>query len=668
MMSEPIFNLYRFTLQDSYGDGVLETYAHNLVMSFFDDVNESTSISDKTLPAEAAVAMNLWSYIMHKLQVAVNLCSTGETLIGVDGVHLLDEVAAYWIGSEQETGSSNMGHSLYNLAEKSGKEFGQVGSDQSRVNRNVLKLLKEASMQVTFENGCSVNPFVATNLRHAIHKIVSQMTVPLIQHLILNLVANDRGRVKLYSYALIPLIAGCKDSTYTYLREKLLSPLNEYHVSETKDIIAKIQDAYSCLGLSCNDIGDITSSEVQCTDRGSHQAMAGYKPMSDVREVSYRLYLCIQAHGINMKEILKFPITPFFIQFSDIDLDIRYMEVLMLMKAFDAARDVYTYGKHALVRLNNREETLSLRSLAISTGREKVPSFKLFERYYSRSGLNYADSLINDIFTRPPGVSSNEQKTALVINALQYEVLFMAALQSMYEAIEGCKSSNKNRLLSAVNEWDKAAAFLIGSMEGYQAEGSHDGYLLHNLARRMCQHFNTCDEYGNAIVNEEIESLLYAGSFSLKSQSCGVLKDFVTKIEGHLLVPLFQASLYASERNSKLTVATTDPMLASGYIYSRSILPYIDDVDSASAALVNKNLAFQFVTKPVMDGVAEVYDAFRQALAKMPFTGCKEIGRSSVGNQGLCPNDESSANYHGQGWFRIPTVLSLLCTIIIINP
>jgi hypothetical protein len=286
MMPEPVFNLYRYALQDSVGDSEVETYAHNLVMSFFDDVNYSTPISDRTLPAEAAVAMNLWSYIIHKVQTAVNLCSTGGSLVGADGVHLLDEVAAYWIGSEQETGDSNKGHSLYNLAEKSGKEFGQVGLDQSRVNRNVLKLLKEASMQVAFENGCSVNPFVASNLRQVVHKIVSQMTVPLIQHLILNLISNDRGRVKIYSHALIPLVAGCKQSTYTYLKEKLLSPSYQYHISETKDIIEKIQDAYSCLGLSCNDIGDLITSEVLCVDRDNHQAMAGYKPTSDVREVS----------------------------------------------------------------------------------------------------------------------------------------------------------------------------------------------------------------------------------------------------------------------------------------------------------------------------------------------------------------------------------------------
>jgi hypothetical protein len=363
------------------------------------------------------------------------------------------------------------------------------------------------------------------------------------------------------------------------------------------------------------------------------------------------------------EEILKHRISPFFTQFSDLDLDIRYMEVLMEMKAYDAANDVYTHGKHASIRLNNREEMLSLRSLAVSTGREKVPSFKLFERYFSKSQMNYADNLINDIFIGPPGLSSNEQKTALVINALQYEVLFMAALQKMYEAIEGCKSSNEIRLLSAKQQWDEAAAFLIGSMEGYQAEGSHDGFLLHNLARKMCHHFNTCNEYGNAIVNEEIESLLYAGSFSLNSQSCDALKDFVSKIEAHLLVPLIQASLYASERNSKLTTRTTDPMLASGYIFSRSILPYIDDVDSTSAALINKNLAFQFVTEPVVDGVAAVYNAFEQALSIMPLTGCKEIGRSSWGNRGLCPTDKSSANY--QGWIRVSIVLSLVCTIIV---
>ena len=162
-------------------------------------------------------------------------------------------------------------------------------------------------MQVSFENGCSSKPFVATNLRQVVHKIVSQMTVPLIQHLISNLLSNDRERVKLYSHAFIPLIAGCKTSTYEYLKDKLLSPLYDYHISESKDIVAKIQESYSCLGLTCNDIGDMDVSEVECTDRDIHQAMAGYKPTTDVREVRnsfdlHKLYQKIQS--LNFESLL----------------------------------------------------------------------------------------------------------------------------------------------------------------------------------------------------------------------------------------------------------------------------------------------------------------------------------------------------------------------------
>ena len=285
MLSDPVFNLYRYALQDS-DDGTVETYAHNLVMSLFEEVQTSTSTSDRTLPAEAAVALNLWGYIIHKLQTAVNVCSARGSLVGQDGVHLLDEVAAYWIGAEQKTGDSKTGYTMYNLAERSGRDFGQLGTEQSRVNRNVLKLLKEASMQVTFENGCSGNAFVANNLRLSVHKIISQMTVPLIQNLIQNLISNDRGRVRIYSHAFIPLIAGCKESTYKYLKEKLLSPLHQYHASETQAIIEKIQESYSCLGLRCSDVGALSTNEVLCADRDKHQGIAGYKPTMDVREVS----------------------------------------------------------------------------------------------------------------------------------------------------------------------------------------------------------------------------------------------------------------------------------------------------------------------------------------------------------------------------------------------
>ena len=64
---------------------------------------------------------------------------------------------------------------------------------------------------------------------------------------------------------------------------------------------------------------------------------------------------------------------------------------------------ILSHGQHAHIKLNNRDEILK-RSLAVSTDREIVPSFQLFQKFFAKSQMNYADSLIMDVFEAPPGI------------------------------------------------------------------------------------------------------------------------------------------------------------------------------------------------------------------------------------------------------------------------
>lgn len=287
MDKEPVFNLYRHTFKDVFPFSVSpDTHADIFVEAYFKETFfTSKGKRHHTLAAEAAVALNIWPHVVHKLYNTLDKCLNNNFSKENEGVQNIDEAVAYYIGSKQETGSHVQGYLLYGLAEKTSEMFNMELIDgQSRVNRKVLRYLKEAALQLTFNSGCT-QPGVVSNLGVIIQKIVSQMTIPLIQHLIYFLKTNDRDRVKLYSHAVIPLLSPCTAETYRYLKKELITDL-PYQASNVNDIIRALQSTYRCIGVTCDEIGLPRDLDVPVCNRKSELSpLAGYTPTTDVREV-----------------------------------------------------------------------------------------------------------------------------------------------------------------------------------------------------------------------------------------------------------------------------------------------------------------------------------------------------------------------------------------------
>ncbi len=282
MKEEPVYNLYQFTLGD-------ELYAHNIVLRLFDDFDNFNS-SHETLPAEAAVALVIWGTIVHELYETIFRCSIFDSTTDRDGVHSIDEAVAYWIGEGQETGSETNGFLMYRLAEEGAELFGQKqDGNQSPTNKNVLKLFKEIALHLAFEEACieSVRKHSTLTLIQSItNRLLAQMTIPLIQHLIYNLKRNDRLRVKIYAQSVVPLLGSCTPEIYNFLKRKLVVA-KDYAVAEVDEIIGYLQSSYSCLGLKCNDIGKLQDFSIPpCLDRNEINSFGGFTATTDVHEVS----------------------------------------------------------------------------------------------------------------------------------------------------------------------------------------------------------------------------------------------------------------------------------------------------------------------------------------------------------------------------------------------
>jgi hypothetical protein len=292
MLDEPLFNIYMYALQDgdrTFMSKDIRLYANTLV----EDAFQTTSTGSKTLPAEAAVALNVWMHIAHLLYKALKNCKNKE-IRDEDGVHSMDVAVAYWIGDGQIAGNGDRGHLMYALSERMGELFNMDTGGQSRTNTNILKLFNQAKHEISLPSACSESPASYIRLSRIANRIMSLMAIPLIQGLIHNLRSNDKDRVKLYAHAVIPLVAGCSPSAFSFLKDKLIN-LN-YNVIEVEELVQDVRRIYPCLGLQCADIGvhdsEMTDQATSCEDVEVLHPLAGYKPASDVREVSKMKILC----------------------------------------------------------------------------------------------------------------------------------------------------------------------------------------------------------------------------------------------------------------------------------------------------------------------------------------------------------------------------------------
>ena len=205
----------------------------------------------------------------------------------------------------------------------------------------------------------------------------------------------------------------------------------------------------------------------------------------------------------------------------------------------------------------------------------------------------------------------------------------MTALQKMHEAIGECEANQAERDTTSAEFWDKAAASIIGHLEGTENGGSNDGMLFFALAKQHCEEFETCSSNVNlaAEVNDKIVSLLYAGRGAVLSRSCSQVRKATNELEPLLLVPVIQATLSASER--LVHEGIKQKSLSSGQVEAHAVssvvVPLIEDVDRAAALKISENLALS--STPFRDGLASVVEAFFLVYGSLGLT-CDQIGRS----------------------------------------
>lgn len=592
-MVNPLYVMSLYALADDKGKYRGKDAAVYMDTIVRDSFSGASVLKAKTLAAEAAVSLNVWMEVTSRLYDTVRRCKQNQ-VTNEEGVESIDEAVAYWIGDGRIGDNPQRGHLLYALAERMGEYFGSTGSGQARVNGNILRLFHQVKIELSFPAACS-DTATRFRVQHIINKIISQMIALNVQVLVHYLRMGDSDRVSIHAHGFVPFVASCSPSTLAYLKEKLLH--GSYPEADVDDIIQSIYSTLPCFGLQCNDIGvhESESGMSSCKDPRLRQRLGGYNPSSDVRE------------------------------FALMDVDILELKILMEMGAYEAAEDLYVFGKNVPSPNDGGLTALSLQYLARKMSASKVPLVQNYHRFFNVDGT-FADTEISQALTTNPRGLSKVQRSILVSHICRFIVLFSMAVIEIEEASDACTERRSGD--TAIMHWEKVAAFVIGYLEGSGSDAV-DGILLWSLSKQMCAEFGTCSSEvpGSSIINDRITTLLYAGRGAILSGNCAELRSAGRQMIPVLQAPLVQATLSAAVKLGRQSLSTADKerVQAQAHGYSLAILPAIDAVDRSSAAAIAANLPMD--GKALEGGIQVVAVAFAASVRHLAIP-CEYLGES----------------------------------------
>lgn len=249
-MSDPTYNLFIHGLSDENHEFMgrpATLYADSFVSNLLNSSMREAS--------NAMVAISIWMQVAHSLHASYQACRQSSSSVDRhlqnsqlnDPSLFIDEAAAFWIGDNQDTGSSSGGHLLYALTEFIGEKFEDTSSEsESEVNMQIIDLFNKAKNHISISRGCLAGEDSHVTLLNFIDELIPLMVVPLLRCLLFYLHENDLVLARVYATAALPLFSACSPSTYNELKDQLI---NHDAIGVNKEsMYYKIQSLYSCLG------------------------------------------------------------------------------------------------------------------------------------------------------------------------------------------------------------------------------------------------------------------------------------------------------------------------------------------------------------------------------------------------------------------------------------
>jgi len=158
MNDNPFYHMFRYAFWDlgynreGEGDGLfdgspVESYADTVVQDLF-------ALHLPAIESDAALVMNVWMASVNGIFEAMAKCREHDS---DSAIAALDKAAALWVGANQEEGSNEKGHLLYNLAENAGERFDQ-DRGETEVNTQVMNGFVELQMALQVDRATTNRP------------------------------------------------------------------------------------------------------------------------------------------------------------------------------------------------------------------------------------------------------------------------------------------------------------------------------------------------------------------------------------------------------------------------------------------------------------------------------------------------------------------------------
>lgn len=231
--------------------------------------------------AEAAVKgaqyQNVWMYVIHEMEDAINDCVKKNLADNDKGVTAWDEAWAFYAGSAVGPTGKGTGFMLYTLAQKRCMNFKTCGEGSvAKANSNVLNLFNTGKQQL-FKGQCS--GVIKTK-----NAIVKQMAVPLVQGVFryIDLTSNAKTAEKAkahgegwaFTAAVLPLVAHCNKFSAERLRDNFKPKANPPMKDGIMAVAKALQGVLGCMGISCSDVGKLPALP-NCTTNGKFKGIPG---------------------------------------------------------------------------------------------------------------------------------------------------------------------------------------------------------------------------------------------------------------------------------------------------------------------------------------------------------------------------------------------------------
>ncbi len=300
-------------------------------------------------------------------------------------------------------------------------------------------------------------------------------------------------------------------------------------------------------------------------------------------------------------------------QRSLLDRDVLKIVALLSEDAAEAALEYLIAGD-----LMEYQFDQSLFQLAI----DQTDTLTHPNRYYKHYE-NVTELIINAIqATSQFSNIDKSERIEAVSRAVQTLLFVQAGVSSLFRAVEDCKSGS-------FGNWDRAAAYLVGSIEGEEFGGDSlgNGVSIYGLAKDTCKAFDTCPHASDADSNKYLIASFSKGQDLISGQNCVELSDYVEKrIVPLILVTLIQAVVQFMDSNSP----------AATQILGLAILPFLEDIDPQTESTKNAKSTIKDATSAngSING-QKVMEVFSDVLNDL-WIDCSDVGFYKHSKTDMC--------------------------------